>query len=168
MKPKFNIGDTVWIARAGPMEKSVECPACYGQRALTVIMGNGEQVSIDCSLCSVGYEPSKGVIKTYEFQAIAEPVRIERVELTNRGFQFNHHDEVFATKEDALKRAEELKIEHLKEEENRLKNLKEYESRTWSWNATYHRRELKRAQEQVIYHTAKLNVAKVKAKENEN
>jgi len=42
---------------------------------------------------------------------------------------------------------------------------KEKDTRTWAWNASYHRRQIKDAKRQLEYHTAKLNVASLKAKE---
>lgn len=43
---------------------------------------------------------------------------------------------------------------------------KEKPTRTWSWNATYHRKEIKRCEESIARHRAKLSVASLKAKED--
>lgn len=45
---------------------------------------------------------------------------------------------------------------------------KEKGGRSWAWNATHHRREIKTAQERIAYHTSKLAVAALNAKEDKN
>jgi hypothetical protein len=41
---------------------------------------------------------------------------------------------------------------------------KEKDTRTWAWNASYHRREIADAKKRIEYHAAKLAVASLKSK----
>ncbi len=166
--PKFNIGDKVWVAVAGNHNQIwTICPDCLGKMFLTVIVGNGSQITIDCECCKRGYEGCKGKIQEYQFQSSARQITVENIEFSNGQFRYNYNDEVdvFATEPEATKRAESLRSKHELEESERLKWHKENAHKTWAWNATYHRRSLKEALRNVEYHTAKLNVAKLKSKE---
>ena len=42
--------------------------------------------------------------------------------------------------------------------------MKEKPARSWAWHVTYHRREIKRAERDLEYHTRALGIAKEKAK----
>lgn len=171
----FNIGDTVFVARANPVEKQVVCPHCFGKKFLTVILGDGSQVKIDCTGCARGYETPTGSVSYHEFTPYVEQHTITGMDSSQSNGQIEvmywsgcggfEGRRCFATEAEALARAQELLSEHQKEEERRLNQAKTNQDRSWAWNATYHRNELKRAQESVRYHTAKLDVCKSKAKE---
>lgn len=168
---KYKIGDRVWYASRKTIVETVTCPDCFGQRALTVIKGDGEKVSIECAGCQSGYEPSKGYVTYYKQGIDVSQVSIQKVEetLTKTQYGFNgcylsDENKLFVKKEDAEIRAAELAKEHNQDELKKI-NRKEQHNRTWSWNAHYHRRAIKSAEGEIIYHTSKLNVAKVKAKE---
>lgn len=171
MKNKYNLGDQVWYASFETRTKTIVCDDCRGQKYLTVIMGDGSQVTIDCAGCSAGYEPPKGYNTICEGTPNSDLKTIERINIQFDKVEYQsgcwvlHEDRFFDTKEEADKKAERLAEEYKQEQLHRLKNLKENHKRTWSWNAHYHRRAIKEAQRQLEYHTAKLNVAKIKAKE---
>lgn len=74
-------------------------------------------------------------------------------------------DSVFATKEEAEAEKALLELQHYKDEQNRINNLKEYANKKWSWNVSYHRNRLKDAQRDIEYHSKKLGIALIKAKE---
>jgi len=97
-------------------------------------------------------------------------VEIEKVEQTatevKYGFRGCYHadqDCMCDTKEEAEAKALELAEKHNQEELDRIYR-KEKHNRTWAWNAHYHRDCIKRAEKDLLYHTAKLNVAKARAK----
>ena len=168
----FKMGDKVWYANAGVVEKSVICPECFGKLYLTVILGDDSKVTIDCAGCSRGMQPSTGRISYYEWKVDVKEVTVERIEIKQDGVTYgfwNHYcadnDKIFSTKEEAEKRALELVEEHNKEELEKIYR-KEKNNRTWSWNAYYHRDCIRRAEKDLIYHNAKLNAAKLKAKED--
>ena len=169
---KYKIGDVVWYAKVQCYEASEPCPDCFGQRALTVIKGDGSQVSIECAGCATGYEPAKGYIKYSAWRPDVAQTSITRIEMKADGScEYGHgysyssqEDELCENEADAIRKAEERMAEHNAQEIARI-HQKEKHNRTWSWNAHYHRSCIKRAEKDLAYHTAKLSVAKVKAKE---
>lgn len=168
---KYKIGDVAWYASVDCYEGREPCPDCFGQCALTVIKGNGSQVSIACSGCASGYDPSKGYVTYYAWKEKVSQVTIDRIEQTATGVEYGHavsyrvpESELFDTKEEASAKAEEKLKEHNAQEIARI-HQKEKHNRTWSWNAHYHRDCIKRAEKDIVYHSAKLNVAKQKSKE---
>lgn len=171
-KETFKIGDTVWVAFSQNTTKHVQCPHCFGRKFLTVILGDDSQVTIDCLGCSAGYEPPRGYLEIYEWKENVVQKKISGIETSTARptrYHFNesayeYDENVFATESEAMARAGILSKKRNEEEMDRLNHKKHNENRTWSWNATYHRSELKRAKHDVEYHTAKLEVAKLHAK----
>ena len=167
----------VWQATYGAEEKWIPCPDCLGQKYAKVTFADGSEVTVECEGCKRGYEPSRGVICTHEYQAWvarAGVVGMEihsadggashqiRYSLTNR--LFVDEDNLFALKSEAEIRAQELALEHAAAEAAKILR-KDKPSDTWSRNASYHRRALKQAQRDVEYHTAKLSAAQAHVKE---
>ena len=169
---KFKLGDKVWYAQRRTVEEHVVCPDCFGQKALTVIKGDGSQVSIECEGCRIGYEGSQGYVRYYKQSCDVKEITITKVEESTTETRYGFwecycadEDCMFTNKEDAEKKAEELAQQHNQNELNKI-NQKERYNRTWSWNAYYHRDCIIRAERDLEYHTKKLSVAKVKAKED--
>ena len=167
----YNIGDKVWYAQRKAIERQELCPDCFGTRALTVIKGDGEQVSIECAGCARGFESPTGYISWHGHVIDVAEVVIEKVEQTaleiKYGFRGCYHadaDCMCDTKEEAEAQALKLAEKHNKEELERIYRKHKHD-RTWAWNAHYHRDCIKRAERDLEYHKAKLAVAKVKAKE---
>lgn len=173
----FQIGDKVWYASVEHQEKWVPCTDCLGHKYLRVTFGDGTEVSIDCALCALGFEPPRGVIKLYSYDALVREIIIGGMEIQkgksieykfdcySGGCYRADEDRVFATKEEADAAAKILATKMTQDEIDRI-NRKEKETRTWAWNASYHRRCIKDAKRDVEYHTAKLEVANKYAKQH--
>ncbi len=58
----FAEGQEVWWAGNASEKVTVECPECCGTRAITMVKGNGEEVSLACGMCSLGFDPPRGTI----------------------------------------------------------------------------------------------------------
>jgi len=175
---KFNIGDVVWIVDTGITQKWMMCPDCMGKKFLTVILGDGSKVTIDCAGCQAGFDPPTGKVSYYEWSANTKCSIVRKVEIEvaagktkiTYGFEdrgYVDESDVFKTIEEAMARAKELAEERNKAEIERI-STKEKPAHTWSWNACYHRRQIKEAERNLEYHKAKLEVAKTKAKEKDN
>lgn len=167
--PKFNIGDKVWLANCDRKAQKIICEDCFGSKYLTVIMGNGEKVTIECRGCwPGGFESATGYNTVYNYEANSEQAFVNRIEISkdSNGEKYIEYytdkgcgrDRVFATKEEADEKAKEIWRDYRAEEIQRLKH-KYKDHKTWSWNACYHRREIKRAKEQIEYHSNKLDYA---------
>ena len=174
MSTKFQIGDVVWRPHWDASENYVECPDCGGTGRIRVIFHDETVVSIDCCRCSAGYEPPTGRIKCYDRIARAEQTIVTGMEIKPDGVTYHlggngswyrtaPEDEVCATREEALAKAAEMAAKADAEERERIQR-KEHDTRTWAWNASYHRKMVKQAQRDLEYHTKKLNAANLKAK----
>ena len=169
---KYNMGDSVFWATAGTTSKYVTCPDCLGKQFLTIIMGDGTQHTIDCECCSRGIEGPRGKVGTREFAAEVHSGTVNGIETdpfdrAQWRYQIGNHrvdePDIRTTREAAEMRAAELVTEHTVSEAKSFQQ-KYKEGKNWQWHVTYHRKELKRAEDQVKYHTAKLTVAQEKAK----
>lgn len=160
----FNIGDTVYRARAGQEQVWITCPECLGSSRLRVIMGDNTEVSIACVCCERGYEGSPGKIQTYQFVAKTTKetitgieVRDEKIRYSVNGWTIEESD-MFITEIGALTRAAAMVQEHEAEEIKRLK-YKEKNTKTWAWNVSYWRGEIRRSKETIARCEARLAVA---------
>lgn len=170
-KPKFNIGDTVYSASCRWGVTYITCPDCGGEGRLRVIFHDGEEVSIGCQNCARGYEPPTGRMQIYDYI----PEAIERIitgmeisDSKSTSYKAENYileeENLFQTQADAMGKAKELQAELEKQQQEKINN-KEKPTRTWAWNASYHRREIKRQEKSIEYHKASLAVANLKNKE---
>lgn len=174
---RFEIGQQVWLATFSPMTpRYITCPDCGGTGRLRVIFHHDEtQVSIDCRNCSVGYDPPSGCVLIYEPQARAQLSIVTGVEVNGTAIRWHlngtptcygigEDKNIYDNEGEARAAAETLAAAHIESERKRVLG-KEKDTRTWAWNASYHRRCIKDAQKQNEYHTSKLAVAAIKAKD---
>lgn len=181
MEPKFKVGDIVYRATFGKIEKFITCPDCGGSARVTVTLHDGTEIKIECGGCYPGgYEPSRGIIRQYEWTA-------ESTRHVITGYQISTHDGVkyemdrhggtncsswatgtdetiFATEQEAIEAAKMLKVEH-EVEENKRYLAKTKDHKSWAWNASYHRREIKELERKLIYHRGKVEICKAKSKD---
>lgn len=167
---KFEIGQELWLATWESSEDCVTCPDCGGTGRLRVTFHDETTVSIECAGCSRGYEPPRGYVTVYNRHARAQRVTITGVEVrdgktewrTDRSYIVDE-DDLCEVEADALERAKGKAAQADLEEREKI-SAKEKPTRTWSWNATYHRKQIKDAQRNLEYHTKKLNAANLKAR----
>ena len=165
------IGDRVWVWDfSNHAPDYVECPDCGGTGRLRVIFHDDTQASIECRNCSSGYNPPSGKIIIYRGMVSAKQGCITGISIESDGLKYTGEDfygrseaEVFDTKEEALAAGNVRQEEYQQEQKDKIAK-KEKDTRTWAWNASYHRNQIKKAEKDIEYHTAKLNVASLKAK----
>jgi len=174
---KYSVGQQVWWATCDTVQRFEACPDCGGTGRIRVTFHDETQVSIECANCSAGYNPPTG-------QIIWRGRLPEVRRITITGFEFtggtaSYHSSIgpnsyyridesaiFDTQEDAKVHADKLAAEHNAEEQRRVL-AKEKDTRSWAFNASYHRRCIKDAEKKIAYHGSKLNVAALKAKEGD-
>ena len=162
----FAIGAVVYLAEFAPMtEVWVECPDCAGKKYLRVILGNDEEVTIDC-VCYRGkvaqWEPkAEAVVHTVRGLETMEGADGIQIRYKFSGGRVVDSRDVFATDPEAMIRAEE-RGEKYAAAQNKRELAKEKDHKTWAWHVHYHRREVKRAKGELERHEAKLDVAKKK------
>ncbi len=176
--PKFQIGDIVLVPKCEGVKEYATCPECSGNKFVTVIAGKNPPVTINCQLCCrTPYdESSAGVVAYYSQKASVELATIHGMEInrdgiieyrTSRGIFKD--DQVFhqANRLAAANRALQLAEEHNNSELDRV-NQKVKPNKTWAWNASYHRKEIKEALRRLEHHTEALAVAaRLQKKEKE-
>jgi hypothetical protein len=176
MKPQFDIGDKVWFVQSGNGSRYVTCPDCFGQCALTVILGDGSQVSIECDCCKEGFAGSRGQVKVYDWHCAPVSAVITGMEIDCQQVRYKFSNYyvpndglVFATKEEAELEAIKVLAEHEADEAHRFAHVKDRQvrHRTWAFSVSYHRNNAKRAKRDLEYHESRIAVAKTKAKTKE-
>ena len=174
---QFQIGDTAYHARAGQEQVWVDCPECLTSGRLRVILGDNTEVSIPCVCCERGYEGSPGRISTWKFIARVVPVLITGMEtrrvdgdvriryaFDGNSYYGDDEQELFATLTEASVRADALAAEHAAEETKRL-GYKHNQSRTWAWNVSYWRGQIRDAKRDIASAEARLSMAPKNVKE---
>lgn len=168
MTTKYSIGDKLWRATFIPELTYVVCPDCGGTRFMTIVLFDDTKYFVDCRTCEHGYEGSQGRLPVYDRAPCAKPVTVTSVAVEDSGVRYNSFiDEcdLFVGEHQALARAQEVADEATRVERERI-SMRHKDAKSWAWNATYHRGEIRKAQKSLEYHTSKLDVAKVRAKED--
>jgi len=60
LETPFVIGQQMWMAIGESENVSRPCQICNGDRAVTIILGTGEEVSVICDGCGLGFEGPRG------------------------------------------------------------------------------------------------------------
>lgn len=168
---KFEMGQSVWWATWDASDSYLICPDCGGTGRLRVTFHDETQVSIDCRNCCSGYDPPSGRVHVYTRKAVAKLTTITGFDVEGIKVRYRTPDSyiieeanLFDSEADALLRAAEMAAKEDQAQRDKVLN-KEKDTRTWAWNASYHRREIERAKKQIEYHSAKLAVAAIRAKD---
>jgi hypothetical protein len=174
---RFRIGQQVWIANFQPMAPVlVTCPDCGGTGRLRVLFHDDTIVSIECRNCAAGYDPPTGMVTMHQRSVGVRKVIVTGVQMqgkeiewhldgTDRAWTRMEDACIFDNATDALAAAQEEQAKWEHDQDQRVLH-KEKDTRTWAWNASYHRNCLKEAQRQIDYHTRKLSIASLKAKKD--
>jgi predicted RNA-binding Zn-ribbon protein involved in translation (DUF1610 family) len=164
MKLRFEIGEVVYVARLETEEEQLPCPDCGGTRALRVTLYNGVEHSIACEACKHGYEGPRGYIVRYAPTPKASSTRITGVDTRDGSVQwqtelgYRDDADVFDNMGDAFARALDLGEKFERDEKARITQRSNAE-RSWAWNVTYHRREIREAKRRLAHHEAALSFA---------
>lgn len=173
---RFGVGQQIWIGDFAPLAPLHEtCHDCGGTGRLRVTFHDDTQVSIGCQNCTSGYDAPTGRIVVYRNDATARLATINGLEVSggrvrwhvdavSGSYRIVDDEDAFTNEVDALASAKARAAAYEAEQRDKIFR-KEKDDRTWAWNASYHRGQIKQAELRIAYHTAKLNVAKIKAKE---
>jgi hypothetical protein len=168
------VGDFVYWPRYGTLKVEKQCPVCFGNCKVTLILGNGDDVILPCDYCGKGYEGPRGYVSEYEYTVgydCGTITEIRGVETAAgrtleyvAGHSFLKYDAIFSSKEAAEDASKALAEKARQEDRKRAAWLKERISKTYAWNAGYHMRCVKKAQKEIEYHSEKAVLCKAKAK----
>jgi hypothetical protein len=163
MNPPFEIGQRLWLPRSAQTQVVVTCPVCFSQRKVTVILGDGEHVQVDCDGCGLGYEGPQGSVTTYESGARAVEFVISEV-VAFRGGRWTFEstggdraddDELRGTEADALAVAE-MQVTALMEYEMNRRKVPRDELKKLAWIVRYHRDCLREHERKAEYHRSQV------------
>jgi hypothetical protein len=170
----FKIGDEAWLASHEYRKVQKKCPVCFGKLTVELILGNEDRVILPCNYCCVGYDGPFGYVTEYEYISECALVTIDKVNIqeTSEGETREYlsgnriiNDRIFKTKEEAEKKCIELADKLYTEQTTRSEYIKKDKQKSFSWNAGYHLREVKKLLEQAEYHKKMAVICKSKAKE---
>ena len=181
--PRFNVGDTIYYVESERTTKRVTCPDCFGKLALTVILGDNSQVSIACTGCSAGFNPPRGTVEEYIWNATIKKGTVGGMEILGEKISYKvniiwfgddgtvghsyrtvESNEAFASVEEATPAIVAIVAKHNEDEAQRLQMKKE-PIRTWAWHVTYYRGLIRDAEKTLERAMAALNVAQAKKAE---
>lgn len=171
---QYKVGDEVWYARYDKIGVKKPCPVCYGEKEVTLILGNKEQVKIPCDYCGKGWDEPRGYVTVYEYVAKAQHLIItgieskqgsigEEIRYYSGGRYFSNGD-LFDTETEAQARCTEKAQEAEREEWATAERLKKNHYKSYAWNAGYHLREANDCRKQAEYHEKKARLCKERAK----
>lgn len=161
---EYNINDKVWIAQSGQKQVRHDCPVCYGQLFVTLVLGNGDEIKTPCDYCGKGYEGPKGYVLEYEW--VAEPRQVVITGKTKREndgkteYDFQSYDAYFHEAYDTKEEAEAKTLQNIKDHEEDLrKNIewrKSHNHKSYSWHVGYALKEVKEAKRKLDWHNKRV------------
>ena len=164
-KPEFSIGDKVWVVVEDNLSQGITCRDCFGKGALTVILGDDSWVSLACEACR-----GRGEVSVRVYQVAVREREIDGVRRSFGEVRYEalgsivDRDKIFTERAAAEAHAESLRLAHEKESTEKHTNKRE-PNRTWAWHVSYYRKQIRRAETDIIYAKQALAVAEKKAKE---
>lgn len=159
----FVIGQRWWAPRVHPVQVVVPCPVCFGQLAITVVLGNGEELGVPCEACGKGFSGPLGTITEWDHApAVSEFViagvksmhadRWWLVSTTGAEVLF---DDLRATEAEAMAESEKRCAE------NHERNMRSHQhsrraTKDAGWSVQYHRRQIADLERRIAWHQSKL------------
>ena len=166
----FALESELWWTGNGYTETWIECPECAGTKAITLVQGNGQSVSVDCAACSMGYQPPSGMIKQITYQHTPERFTPRRVKVDGdeiwysesgpfeSGYSQVSAKSLFASKDECQNACDALNHERNIMERNRdINNLLD-KRKKMAWSAHYWGRKLADTQKELETIKARLSV----------
>lgn len=166
IKPPFEFGQTVFVVSADAHHPSrVPCPVCFGELAVTVILGNREEVRVLCENCAGGCQPPSGEVTRYVAHSNILTLPVCGFEFRDGEWTIRFADHlshrmserlIFANEADAEQRRIEL---HAEAEDRAQKNFESQFRNArgkLSWTVGYHRKQIVDLRRSLAWHEAKL------------
>lgn len=171
---KYNVGDKVWLATHEVKQVTKSCPVCFGNKEITLVLGNGDLVILPCDYCGHGGREPSGTIVEHEYVAKPEHAIITRVSTETDaykevrryyfGARFADCADIFGSKKEALTKCVEKATERNREEMELARHIKESRYKSFSWNAGYHLRAANEHRRKVEYHERNAKLCKLRQK----
>lgn len=170
MKMPFEIGDALWAPKTSSQRNRVPCPVCVGTGVVILLYGGEERVSVGCEACGLGFDGPRGYIEEWDYTPAATPFVIAGVSsfydgrwnVSSTTGETMDFDKLCKTEAEALAAsAEACAAQHERNMESRQSARRS--AKRASWTVLYHRKCIADLEQQIAWHTAKIN-AKPKEK----
>lgn len=163
--PPFKIGDVYYRPISAPRQTTITCPICAGKLCITVILGSGEQLLVECDACGTGLSRPNGKLTEWNQDPATELFEIASITSFHNGnwgvkstsgstcdFSDLETFEVDALRV-ATKRSEEVCERNMGVRLHRKKETKKA-----GWSIQYHRKCIKDAERTIEWHQSKIVV----------
>lgn len=164
----FAIGEQVWSVGSGHDEVRVTCPECDGTKAIEMVKGNGERVTLDCGLCAPGYERPRGWITQHVYNCKPTPFTPRQWDKSCGEFTFSESNpdatcfsyayakDLFRDRDECQRRCDELNMEYTENQERMtLANISS-KRESLAFSATYWAHEVARKRKELALAEARL------------
>mgnify|MGYP000626793629 CR=1 FL=1 len=164
--PRFGIGDFVWFACYAVATIEEPCPVCFGKKAVTLILGNGEGWIIPCDYCAKGYMEPRGTVSVSEIGPQVRGYTIDRVSVSATAVEYQSDcqildgDRTFATRDEAMAKATEIAAAENADRAKARDYAARHNAKGKPWSYGYHMREAKEARARAERHEAMARLAR--------
>lgn len=161
----FAIGEEVFVAWARSYnQETIKCPVCDGKRSVTLILGDGEHVPIECEFCQRGCDPPGGYVTRYVAASGVNRAVIEGIALNDGDWKFtiDHHThkladaDMFTNEAEAEARRVVMHAEAERQAQANFESQFKGSKRKHSWTVGYHRSEIADLKRKLEWHESKL------------
>lgn len=172
----FELGVPIWVAECNTHQRWIECPECCGTKALTLINGNGVEVSLECRCCQDGYDPPKGIVRSHVWEARPKPFTPRRFRCDGEEWMFSESepdaascgsfpvDRLFKDRDDCQRKCDQMNAEHAKEQAQSLIHQVTRGRRDVAWSVHYWGRQVKELEASLERARARLSACKDRKK----
>ena len=161
----FQIGALYWMPVLNPRQIEMPCPVCYGNRTITVTLGNGEHVAVECEGCGIGYDGPRGFVTDYSYEYAANPFTIEVVTSMYGGswrlksIEGDNADwsTLCATEQEALDASKKRMQEVIDANTDTRRVKKNHAVKQSGWSVGYHEKQIKEYERKIAWHRGKVS-----------
>lgn len=158
----FAIGDTYWRAAGESRQEEIVCPVCAGKRRITVILGDGEHVSVPCDSCGMGYEGPRGFVRQWTLEPKAVRFVIASIEsmhnnewrLRSEAGEYCAFSELLLSESAALAKAKEVSAAN--RERIMASRCSKRKPDRVGWTVRYHRQQIAELKKRLEWHEEKV------------
>lgn len=168
MNTPFVIGHTYWLPRLTPQQIQVPCPVCYGKKVVTVTLGNGEYVAVECEGCGLGFERARGYVTEYTYEPFVQPFTVRAVtSMHNESWWLSSVEGEHAewidlanTEEEALIASQQRLTMTLENQSRSNAARKPRDLKKFPWTVRYHEMCIADLAEKIAWHRAHVSARK--------
>lgn len=168
LETPFSIGQQMWMAVGDSEQVTKPCPVCNGEKAVTIILGTGEHVSVLCDACGLGFDGPRGFIQEWEHHPRAKSFVIASVKSFRDGqYEVLSEDGSWADFASLYQaETEALDAAVVRAAAQHERNMVSYQhtrrkAQHLTWTVQYHRGCIADLQKQIDWHSSRVQTGDV-------